>query len=257
MPDPVTPVPDMDFTIDEHHSNTTHMDVVDSLFQASTDCGICYKTGFVPGYSLYGQVREVLTTHSIADLKGFFIKVSEAPHRLQRLNEEGWVKFSVDIPKYLKQVRYSVRNNRELLSEEPLWTAVDGQQDEVVTLDYLLACRGSYLEFKVKAEEFTHVVLEFDTGCDPVIANIAQLSKTMDWTLFDSIGNVNITLPMTIPDLHAHDVIFVPKIRSTFKITDFQYARTSHGGQIEWSCSTRVLQPQECLKLIHKSRTLL
>jgi hypothetical protein len=95
--------------------------------------------------------------------------------------------------------------------------------------------------------------MEFDLGTDPVLANMAQMSRTLDWTLFDTLGNLTLNLPMTIPNLATSDVLFVPQRNIVLKITDVTFLRTSTDSNLDWSCSTRVVQPQELIKSIAKN----
>lgn len=227
---------------------------VDSLFASSPDCGICYRTGYVPGYNLYGYERRVLTTHHLRDTYGYTLDVTTAPHTFNKTDlREGFVEFALEIPRYFKSVTVSVRNNTEQLFDV-LYTEIG----ELSPLSHgaLQHYAGKVLAVRVTAEEFTHVVIEFDLGAETLRSNIAQMSKTIDWTLFSTLGNLQIVLPMTIPEVQAGDVVFVPQRNLTLKITDVTYLRTSDERNLDWAVTTRVLQPQESLKLIHRGNKL-
>jgi hypothetical protein len=220
---------------------------VNHTLESSADCGICYRTGFVPGFVQYGKQRIVLTTHDVVENQGCTIDRNAQPHTFDRLTRAGYVAFDVVIPKYFNSVRYSVRNNTDVVDAEVL--TADGQP---CTTAWLKAVAGAQTRIRVSAETFTHLVLTFDLGTDSVKANIAQLSKQTDWTLFSTIGNLNVILPMTIPELTTGSIIVVPKVGLAMIITDITYLRPQDGRNLDWSVNTRVCQPQEPALRIHK-----
>lgn len=221
----------------------------DAVYASSADCGICYKTGYVPGYAAYGFERRLFTTHSIIDSRGYTTDVTTAPHTLQRVDPHGgYIEFDLEVPKYFQELLVSVRNNREILSD----TLFDALGSPLM-FTAVKAAAGGILPIRVQAQEFTHVVIEFDLGTERTLANLAQQQKTIDWTLFSTLGNIQIVLPMTIQNVSASDVIYVPSRATSFKITDVAYLTTSRDKNLDWSVSTRVLQPQEALGRVHKA----
>lgn len=223
---------------------------VDSMFSSGTNCGICYKTGYVPGYSSYGFERRVLTTFDIEDTYGYNTDITATPHNLNCLDErDGYVDFAIDVPKYFRDVSVSVRNNTEMTTD-PLYST--DNPGELLSFGEVKANAGRRMLIRVRAQQFTHVVMEFDLGTDKLTANLAQMSKTVDWTLFDTLGNITMILPMTIANISGNDVIYVPKRNQLFKVTDVTYLRTAEERNLDWSVTTRILQPQEALARIHK-----
>lgn len=220
---------------------------VNHVIESSPDCGICYRSGFVPGFEQYGQVRYVLTTHNMVNENAYNIDRTEQPHMFHKLAATGWIEFEIKVPKYFKSVKYSVRNNHDLLNEK----LFIGNQP--LCLDDLKAFAGQTLPIRVRAETFTHAVVVFDLGSDPIVANIAQLSKLTDWTQFETIGNLGVILPMTIKELPVGSFIIVPDKYIGLKVTDVQYLRTSKNHNLDWNVTTRVAQPMESWKSIHKS----
>lgn len=217
------------------------------VFESSPECGICYRTGFLPGYVQYGTVRTVLTSHDLVDQHAYNIDRALVPHAFERLHRQGWVEFEVQVPKYFVTARFSIRNNHAIL-DNSLITPVG-----VCDLAYLKASAGTKIRLRVTAENFTHVVLTFDTGTESVYANIAQMSKQTDWTMFNTIGNLNVILPMTIPEVTTGSLIVVPKFGQVLSVTDVTYLRTATTSNLDWSVNTRVCQPQEQVLRIHKS----
>lgn len=231
----------------------TENPVMDSTFATKANCGICYRTGFVPGYNRYGRERVVLATQHITDAYGYHVDVTEAPHRCNKLDTRtGYIEYELNVPKYFRQAFYSVRNNTDILHD-----ALHTTDDVQLTLADLKNAAGKTLLVRVHAPALTHVVVEFDLGTDPVLANMAQYSKSLDWTLFDTLGNISLNLPMTIPTVSSSDLVYVPQRNLTLKITDVTYLRTSKDANLDWSVSTRVLQPMEAAKHIAKQNPVL
>lgn len=218
----------------------------------SPACGVCYRTGFVPGFQQWGQTRVVLTTNDIIGESGFVLNKVEAPHKFVRLTRNGYVEFELDVPKYFKSANYSIRNNFDQTMD-----TLHNQDGTPLTLDDLKQGAGKKVVIKLYAEVFTHVVIVFDLGSEPVRVNLAQMSKATDWTQFDAISNMNIILPTTIPEVTNGSIVLIPKIKLALRITDVQFLKTASGFSMDWSCGTRVLQPMEPLKHIGKGIRIL
>ena len=243
-----------DFDLEDDDDEAATGPTIDSMFPSGTDCGLCYKTGYVPGFTAYGYERKVLSTFDIADSYGYHTDITAAPHALNCMDpREGYVEFELHVPRYFKDVSISVRNNTEVLPDT-LYVASD--VPEVLSFAEVKHSAGKTMKFRVRAERFTHVVIEFDLGTEKLLGNLAQMSKTVDWTLFDTLGNITIILPMTIASISGNDVIYVPKRNTAFKVTDVTYLRTADERNLDWSVNTRVLQPQETLGRIHRAYKL-
>jgi hypothetical protein len=235
-----------DYEFDE--SPTPH---ANNIFESSPDCGICYRSGYVPGFVQYGKQRIVLTTHDVVGYNGSTIDRNSFPHAFDRLASNGWVEFEFVVPKYFKTARYSVRNNLQQV-EADITTDVGA-----LDLAFLRANNGKAVRIKVSTDCFTHLVFTFDMGSEVISANIAQMSKQTDWTMFNTIGNLNVILPMTIPEVTNGSIIVVPKPGITLVITDVTYLRPEDGRNLDWSVNTRVCQPQEPAQKISNSLALL
>lgn len=219
---------------------------VQQLLESSAECGICYRTGFLPGFEQYGKRRIVLTSHDMIAQSTYTVNRSQAPHTFDRLHRDGWVEFEIQVPKYFKSVGYSVRNNIKIL-DNAIFTAAG-----ICDLAYLQSMAGKKVKIRVAAEQFTHVVVVFDLGTDPVYANIAQMSKATDWTMFNTIGNLNVILPMTIKEVTNGSIIIAPKFGLALRVTDVTFLRTAEGRNLDWSVNTRVSQPQEPVLKMHR-----
>lgn len=242
----------LDFALDDEEQGVDP--AVENLFSTSTShCGICYGTGFQPGYTLIGQVREVLTTLNVADLYGYHIDQTATPHTFNQVDGPNcYVDFELSIPKYFVTARYSIRNSARPLSDEILYLP----NNTALTLAAVTAAKGNTLLVRVRAEMFTHVQVEFDLGIPLLKANVAQQSKVLDWTNFDTLGNLNVVLPNTISEMHSTDLLVLPTRNQVLTVTDTPYMRTAHDNNLEWSVTTRVVQPQEPTKLVYSHKVL-
>lgn len=224
-----------------------------SLFntiESSPDCGICYRSGYVPGYELYGQQRHVFVPEDLVDHNSITVDRAEHPNEVVRLAANGYAEFEIAVPRYFKSLTYSVRHGYEILNEKLFSTT-----GAALTLQDFKSAAGRVLIFRVAAERYTHAVITFDLGTEPVFANIAQMANVTDWTNFSNIGNLNVILPMTIPELPVGSFIIVKENGFGLRITDVQYLKPTVGPavkNIDWSCNTRVMQPQEPPKAAHK-----
>lgn len=218
----------------------------------SPACGICYRTGFVPGFQLYGFERMVFTTYDIKEHNGITIDQISKPNVMNILTQTGWIEFEMHVPKYFKGVRYSVRNQFDIL-EDKLFLA-DGSY---LSLGYLNSKRGKKIAFRCKANQFTHIDVTFDLGSEVINTNIAQFSKIVDWEQFDAMSNISVVLPTSIPDLRPGSYIVLPTRNVTVKVADVQYLRETNNNNINWEVQTRYVQPQEPVRNIHKGFKLL
>lgn len=237
-----------ELALDEDDDGT---EIHNSLIQSGVDCGICYRTNFVPGYSRYGFERVVLTTFDIENSYGYSVDKSTAPHTFNLIDErDGYVRFIVQVPKFFKAVNFSIRNNLELV-DECLYSS-----NLPLTLQDIRNAAGSSIAIDIRYTDFTHIVIEFDLGLPKIKANLSQLNRSTDWTLFSTVGNVTFIVPNNLGTISTSDVIYVPSKNYSFKVSDFNHMDTARGEHFEWNLSTRILQPQESLVKIHKSSQL-
>ncbi len=226
--------------------------VAQQLFGASEDCGICFRSGTVPAYSAYNRQRILLCTHHVANIDGYHIQSHLAPNVFEHSLDDAFVEFEVTIPKYFKSCKVSLWNNRSLIQEMPASYLTVGNSNLPISLLALKTYAGKTVTVRVTSFSFTHLVLDFDLGLEKVHANFAQMSKSTDWTMLDTLGQLNIILPMTINQVSSGDVLYVPTRKQAFKVTDVTYLQTALNTKLDWSVQTRVLQPSESLHNLRK-----
>lgn len=231
----------------------------DFILSESFDCGVCYRTGIVPGYSLVGAQSTYITFNSgnIAETNHYTLDTVSTPERFVRTHEDGYVLMVCSIPSLadITKFYYSVRDNREILFGSILYhpnlnlpiinTSLFLSSVQKVYSDELGA--DEYLfYFKIREKQFTHVVIHCLTTSE-LYANISEESLSLDYTMVNTLSNVTLTIPPRLPKVRSGDVIYIPKRNLTLKVSDFSRKNTVDFQDWEYTVNTRQLQPQETL----------
>jgi hypothetical protein len=219
-------------TNDQPDRNGTEL-FIPSLFGNAIDCGLCYRTGYVPGYSALGHVRYVYATHNITEIQGYMID-SSLPAKFKKLDDLGFVKFQIDVPPNYKSIKYQIFNNREPLNEVLILPTVAGTH-----------------EFVVSTDVFTHIVVMFDISGE-VLVDFPQDQRSLDLTMFDSIGTVQLVATKQIPNISSGDVLYNIELDRLLKVTDFSYFRLKNGKVLGWNFTARPIQKDETLFNIYR-----
>lgn len=212
------------------------------------DCGVCYRTGFQPPYKAYGKQRFLFTNHHIEGADGYFVNTHKAPHTMERhdVMGPGYVMFKTMVPKYFSTVTVSVRDNLVYLVSDHL-ARTDGEK---LTVQDIRDSAGRELVFMVKAACFTHVVLEFDLDVPKLRANISGEQAALDYERLTTISDITVILPPTLAEVEPGDILILKKRNLALKVRDKDRKITADKRRLEWSVSTRVLQPTEALRNI-------
>lgn len=244
------------FTEDSRNEDPSDYDLDDddqtTMLGESPDCAICYRSGFVPGFELFGFQRNVLTTFDIKDMNSAQIeRITEGPDVIVNWTPQSFVEFLVPVPKYFQSVRYSVRLHHDILDDK-LFVGQD-----YLTLQTLLNNRGKFVAIRCKAGRFTHIDITFDLGSETLYTNIAQFSKVIDWTKAETLNNISVVWPTRIPEMTPGSYLVLPKKGVMLKTNDTQFLREHNNNNMNWETNCRVLQPQEPVRNIHKGFRLL
>lgn len=227
-------------------------DFHDSVMRGSVNCGICYRTMLQPGFSSYGRQRSVFTNLNIENIRAYTVDSTQAPHRMTQLAPEGFVSFSIIVPKYFKSVTISIRDNVTVLPDRV--QRMDGQS---ITLADLKDHAGQEYEIFVRAEEFSHVVFDFDTGVEKLFANLSGENIALDYDRLTTLSDMTVVLGPELGDINGGDIIVIPSRNMILKVRDKERKITAKQRRLEWVVQTRVLQPTEPLKAIAKGYKLL
>ena len=229
-------VDELDTNINEFGESTLYHTI-----QSSEDCDICLRTGYVPGFELYGHNHNVLTTYDIVDILGFTITPDKPARLLKVAEKEGYVDFELVVPKYFSYIKYSVRDNHNVLD-----TTIFNTKDEPITKRDFVLNAGKTIVVRIK-DTCTHVIIDFNLGGDVLHANISQITRLVDWTTFESAGlsNLTVSIPVVFDELPFGSFFLIPERNWGLKIVDVPYLQTSFGKKLDWTVSCRFLQPTE------------
>lgn len=227
-------------------------DFHDSVMRGSVNCGICYRTLLQPGFTSYGRMRSVHTNLNVENLRAFTVDSTQAPHRFAQLSPDGFVSFLITVPKYFTSVTISVRNNIVVLPDR-----VQRRDGALLTIADLRDHAGQEYEVYVRAEEFTHVVFDFDTGVEKLHANLSGENIALDYDRLTTLSDMTVVLGPELGDINGGDIIVIPSRNMILKVRDKERKITAKQRRLEWVVQTRVLQPTEPLKAIAKGYKLL
>lgn len=227
------------------------LDTIESaLAGGSVNCGICYQHGTVPALTPLGYTYNLLTTHEIAGVSGFYMDVSQFPAMLLCNDERnGWVDFYVTIPLFFTAVGLSVRNNKRVVEYYQAEDPVTGEQ---LSHQWFDARRGHEVKIRIRTNTaFTHATLLFDEGITPIKANISDEANVLSYSQELTVGNINVVLPSQVGIMTSGDVIVIPKRGLVLKVNDAPRKNTATRDTWEWACQTRTLQRSDPLRYIH------
>jgi hypothetical protein len=221
--------------------------VGNSFNTTGTACGICYRTRVLPGYIEYGHTRYLFTHADIVDQYGYAVEPNNKPYSLRNHDEDdGYVVFELPIPRVWKSVSISIRNNSELMPAERLYDSTG----QVLTANAIRAFNGKQIQVRVKAAEFTHLVVDFEMNVEPMFANMSGEQMALDYDTLITLSDISLVLPPSLKFVDNGDVIYIPKRNLTLKVRDKTRKITADKRQLGWLVNARVLQPTEDLRYI-------
>lgn len=278
--DEIDDSPDVSLDQDSVNNATQHTDddlldygtssspLSDSTFilGESIDCGVCYRTGVLPGYSMVGSQSHTITmlTGHIQEVKSYHLDTVPTPERFVRLHDSGYIKCSCSIPPptAIHRFLYSIRNNRDVLigsylygyNGKPILSFADfvNNTQRTVSSDYAGSLGGDVYEwvltFYVKEAEFTHVCIHAVSNiAKSLYANISEESLSMDYNTINTLSNLTLTMPANFHKVRFGDLVYVPSRNLTLKVSDFSRKNSVDFTTWEYTVNTRQLQPQETL----------
>jgi hypothetical protein len=220
----------------------------EGLFSGNVvNCGVCYSRGVTPPFEPVDHTMYVLTNYHMQSVQSYNVDFAQKPALITCLSDDGYVEFEINVPKYFKDIKYSVRDNLQLISGMFLYVNINGSFQKL-TMAHLNAARGKSLKFYVVGESFTHVVVFFSHNSNPLMVNISQENETLDYTRESSIGQITVIGPERIGHMQNSDVIVIPKRNLVLKVTDAPRKSTAQKTIIEWEMTTRAVQSSESIK---------
>lgn len=219
-----------------------------SLFSDSIDCGLCYRSGHIPGYVPLGHSRYIFHTHNTVDMVGYTTNYSTYPTSFSLMADGGFIQFNLSVPIIFKDVSYGVFNNTQILDVD-----IFDESGQPITLEYLTENSGNTIIFQVEnIGTFTHVVFQFRLVDKPILIDFPQNQRSLDVSMFDSVGNVQLVTSDTIPIVGSGDVIVNLESGNLWRVTDYEYFRMNTHDVLGWNITARIIQLDETLIKINK-----
>lgn len=261
--DEIDDSPDLESDIYDENSEDLISDTRFILGE-SVDCGVCYRTGVLPGYDLIGAQSSLITMASknIIEVQSYHLDTVSTPERFVRLHESGYIKIScaIPFPQHIHRFLYSLRDNKDVLlggllydaNNKPILSKNDVlanttrvKTNEFGSVDY---CYEWLFTFYVKEPFLTHICIHaLSDMSDKLYANISEESLSLDYNTINTLSNITLTIPANLHKVKYGDLIYIPKRNLTLKISDFSRKNTVDFDTWEYTVSTRQLQPQETL----------
>lgn len=223
----------------------------DTLFGGTTvNCGVCYSRGIVPAYNVLNHTHYVLTNYEILNSLSYNVDFSQKPALIEALSDDAYCHFKINVPKYFKEAKYSVRDNLDIFVDAFLYVDPDGNRR--LTQAALNDARGKQIDVYVIGTSFTHVSVFFKQDADPIDINLSQEAETLDYMRSSTIGQLTAIAPAKIGMIRNSDLLVIPSRSYTMKVTDAPRNTTSERTIIQWELTCRVLQGSEALSNIYK-----
>jgi hypothetical protein len=229
----------------------------ESIFSGSSiNCGVCFKTGFQPGFKVPGHQYDIKTNYDIVDSSGFHVDVSSFPAQFQKQSDTGYVDFDVFIPLFFTECVYSVRDNITILPRTRVYEARPDSKRVPISKDYFYPFRGSTARIRVYADNFTHMSICFNLGMSPILVNLSEEGQSLDFEREATSGNITVVLPARVGYLNSGDVISIPDRSLVLKIIEAPRKQLANRSILEWSVATRTIQGSEALSSVYSGYKL-
>ncbi len=234
------------------------VDISHDSFEVPTEaygngaCPVCFGTGVVGGFQVYGGRRIVVdSTHTGLQLNaGVTVDQLEAPYDLLFFGVGANAAFTMTLP-YLGVVQ-SVRtfHKRELV---PFLVQIqDGSGvwqpfDPTTASTYMDGLPHNFRLLSPYPEEGRLTYLEIQiTQSDLVPIDFSKLSRTGDLSILDPLQDVQLCIPPTIPYLYPGDIVADSIYGKLWRIKTVEYNNTLKRN-LAFQCDARLVQEYEFL----------
>lgn len=224
-------------------------DIYSNPMGQAANCSICFMNGIVPSYQPVGYTTYILTHAHVQKLQSYTLDRGQHPYRLQSIGN-GFVVYTITVPKFYKSLQYSIRNNHDLLDTHLFH---EGRRLTKAVLDLY---RGKTIDIEVRAPEFSHVVLMFNLGANPILADMSEESNTLNYDQELTVSDLNLVFSQKVGMITSQDLIYIPQRNYVLRVTNASRKRTADMQMWEWSVSTRTIQRIEPLYNLHRGFTL-
>lgn len=214
-------------------------------------CSVCYGTGVVGGFQLYGGYRIVIeNSFPGIQLTNVTLDQTEAPHQLMFYAADAAIYFDLTLPFGASAQRIGCYLGRD---PAPVWvqinTANGWQPFDITTASqYMDGLPHSFRAYSGVTQEvrITHIEIQlYQIGMIPV--EFPHLSRTGDLSILDPVQDVQLYIPPTIPFLYPGDIVADAVYGKLWRLKTVQYNKDSLKRNMAFECDARFIQPYEYL----------
>jgi hypothetical protein len=233
-----------------------------------TQCGICFGTGYVGGYSLFCGKREIFDASGTYDFSLFKFSLDNKQNPAvfrSATDSTAYVQWTYELPTYfIGCTMIHVRDNVKSVANSQVLYQIVGSSAPFapLTIDFVNSCKGVPTKLLLRVGpaqsklevpwQFTHMefVLQFDEW--PKM-QIAALGETTNFGVFNSLITTSMMLPPNLPQASKEDVIYEFKYNDLWKVTTATDSQTAKLQVMAWNVDTRIIQDFEQLALLRLS----
>lgn len=232
-----------------------------------TPCSICYRTGYVNGYTPVAGQRYVLDASGTYDyvLTGWWIDPNHRPFKLKTNSRpENTLQWTVVLPKYFHSVSIYVRNNIALADPGLIVEFRESKSNnewQEATNKNLSSLNGgnNFLDIRIrptvyeleKEIELTHIELIYNFRVNPIKAQIPQITLEQNYQLIKPTIQTNIELGAEIGDITRESVILESKYQEAWRVVSVDRKETSSNQVYALDLAVRIIHDYEILFLLH------
>jgi len=230
-----------------------------------TQCGICFGTGYVNGYSLFLGKREIFDASGTYPytMKKFYLNAKNAPYSFEApVDNTAYVEWLYELPMYFVNcASFVARDNTKSIKNVSILFKIDGTNNAFapLTLAFLNSRAGQKTVLRLRLGPtvngleglfvFTHLEIVFQYNNWPYM-QMAALGETTNFGVFNSLITTSLTLPPSLPASSKEDVVYDFKYNNLWKLTTVTDAQTSKLQVMGWNADARIIQDFEQLSLL-------
>ena len=244
--------------LEEQPSNLMNEGLTSLLFGGDkSPCGICFGTGWTDGYRLVNGQRVVLDTTAAHNICGATIDIDKSPYVFKLSGDKGayieWL--NVEVPRYFKDVKYTIYNNTIPVQAIILVRASGSEEYKPLLLDTIKSIECSKIDVKVVGEfnkplHFTHLNFVFTISDYPKI-DTPPFERSEDFQYFEALMTTHFEVPGTIPYVDRETVIGIAKEGFLWKVSSVSQVMTHERQIFKCDVNARLIQRSENLYLLN------
>lgn len=216
-------------------------------FAIECACPVCFGTGFVGGYTLFGGYRKVHVVQDFNLPAIAEIAYDAAPWSVKTYSAS----IKTLIPKGIVGIDAFRCMNGTNLADYQLF--IDGKK---LTYNEVIRCAdGRNHEITLlgnKDSEFTHLEIQFNMSNESVYFEVPKLTKGSDLNNLVDLQNFQLLMSPLVPHVNRIDIITESMWGYALMVQQTSLLNTRERQMLGWECDVRVIQPEELYNLLPK-----